>query len=136
MSNLEEDILAQEGGCADDAEFAARVGCTVPELLSRSQRHEFLSVEYGGRHYWPLWQLGLPGLAEVLPVLAEKGASGFSVVLFFATPTDTLWLDDSTDELPDARDDDSPLSLLRRCGTAAVPRVVRHAQRFGEQGAT
>jgi hypothetical protein len=136
MNEMEYEILEQEGGSADDAEFAALIGCTVPELLARSQRCKFFSVMFRGHRYWPRWQLGLAGLVDVLPVLAEKGASGFSIVLFFTTPTDVPSLDDTEDELPDVREDDSPLSLLRRCGAAAVQRVVRHARRFGEQGAT
>ena len=132
---IELEILMQEGGTADDAEFASAVGCTVPELLARSQRREYFSVDFRGHRHWPRWQIGLAGLSDVLPVLEEKGVSSLSVLLFFTTPTDTLALDDAVDELPDVCDDDSPLVLLRRSGSAAIPRVLRHAQRFGEQGA-
>lgn len=133
---IEEDILAADGGSANDREFAALVGCSLPQLLARSARHEYFSIRFRGHRYWPRWQLGLAGLAEVLPVLAKKGASGFSVVLFFTTVTDTLSLDEDDNKSVDVREDDSPLSLLHRCGTAATRRVLRHAHRFGEQGAT
>lgn len=134
-AEIEKEIIAADGGSADDVEFAASAACTIPQLLMRSSRHEFFCVECRGARYWPRWQLGLPGLSEILAALSENEASGFSAVLFFTTPTEVLLLDDAAGELPDVRENDSPLSLLRRCGTAAVSRVVRHARRFGQHGA-
>jgi hypothetical protein len=73
---------------------------------------------------------------QVVSVLLDRGFSRDSILQFFTTPSDELVLDDAVDDLPDVHDGETPLALLRRYGTAGVPRVLRHAQRFGEQGAT
>ena len=134
---IEDETLAEEGGAADDAEFATALGCSVPELLARAEAHEVFCIWHNNRRHWPRWQLHegkpLPGLRDALIVLAEKQANDFSVALFFLCPTDALYF--SNDEDLDVRENDSPLSLLRRCRSCGVPLVVQHAQRFGEHGA-
>ena len=133
-AGIEEEMLSKEGGSADDAEFASAAGCNLPDLLRRVDAHGYFYVDYEGRRYWPRWQLGLPGLHEVLSILAKKGAVGFSIVTFFLTPTDVLWMDSEAGG--GVRKKESPYSLLRRRGDASLPLVVRHADRWGEHGAT
>ncbi len=134
---IEDETLAEEGGAADDAEFANTLGCSVAELLSRAETHEVFSIWHGNRRHWPRWQFHagkpLPGLRDTLILLAEKQADDFSVASFFLCPTYALYF--SNDQDLDVRENDSPLSLLRRCGSRGVPLVVQHVQRFGEHGA-
>jgi hypothetical protein len=132
-------MLAEEGGSADDAEFARIVGCSVKELLEMADTSAYVYIEYDGRRCWPRWQFHegapLPGLAAVLEALGKRGPGEFSIVLFFLGRTDTLHHASVGANL-DVRPDDSPLALLRRCGVQALPLVLRHAQRTLAQGAT
>ena len=130
-----EEVLAEEGGSLDDTSFAAEAGCTPSDLLDRSAVHQAFFVEHDGRRYWPRWQLGLPGLHEILATLAKKGAHGFSIACFFLQKTDVLYFSSADPNRERVRKSDSPLKLLRRVREAGVQLVVQHADRFGEHGA-
>jgi hypothetical protein len=131
-----DEILAEEGGAMDDASFALAVGCAVAELLARASAHQFFFIEHRGSRHWPHWQLGLPGLAEILTVLTAKGAHGFTIANFFLCQTDVLYFSVEDPRRANVRKSDSPLTLLRRVGPPAVKLAVQHAERFGEHGAT
>lgn len=134
-AGIEEELLAEEGGALEDLAFAAVASCTVAELLERAAANQFFFIEYGKRRYWPRWQLGLFGLTEILPILAARGATGFSVADFFLSKTDALYFSSVAPARDDVRKDDSPLKLLQRTGAAGLKLVIQHAGRFGEQGA-
>jgi len=130
---VEDEVLAEEGGAADDDELASRLGCRVPELLSRVAGYQLFFVIHRGRRYWPRWQLSegrpLPGLSEALKILAAIHPSEFSIIGFFLTPTDDLFWSTDDPEQDGVELRDSPLSLLRRGGAAAVKLVQQHAER-------
>ena len=136
---VENQILGELGGSADDVEFAAAIHCPLSELTALAEAGTYLSLQYKGKRYWPRWQLlkgsTLPGLAPILKSLGHRHENGFSTVLFFITPTDTLHLSNEDREL-EVRTDDSPLSLLRRAGIRALPLVLQHCERWGAHGAT
>ena len=137
-AGVENEVLAEQDGSADDGEFARAVGCSVEELLKLADANAYLFVEYGGRRYWPRWQsyqgAPLPGIAAVLEALSRRRLTGFSAVLFFLTRTDALHLANVDPDL-DVLVDDCPLALLRRSGVQALPLVLEHAQRWPTHGA-
>lgn len=132
---VEEEIIAAYGGSADDAEFATAIGCTVGELDPIPARNEYLCLVHEGRRYWPRWQLRVPEFRQILAEFAEREVSAWSIATWCTTPTDALSLS-NTDHQLDVRENDSPLSVMLREGTAALPLVLQHAKRFGNQGAT
>lgn len=131
---VEDEILAASGGSADDDEFAATIRRPVADLEALGSRNEYLCLVHEGRRYWPRWQLRVPELRNILAVFAAREASSWSVAIWFTTPTDVLSLSNADERLK-VRKSDSPLSLLLREGKAALPFVLKHASRFGEQGA-
>ncbi|HVT30237.1 MAG TPA: metallophosphoesterase [Lacipirellulaceae bacterium] len=136
---VEEESLDEEGGCADDAEFAATLSCSVGDLLVREKAGELFYILHRNERHWPRWQLinGRPiaGLREVLKTLRSRHTSDSSIADFFLTPTDSLFYSCDEPDSDDVRMNDSPLTLLRRRGSTAVPRVLQHALRFGDIGA-
>lgn len=137
--DVENEILGEQGGSADDVEFAATIGRALTELPALAKVGTYLSVQYNGKRYWPRWQLlkgsTIPGLASILEALGHRHEEGLSTVLFFLTPTDVLHLT-NVDTGLEVRADDSPLSLLRRAGMRALPLVLQHCERRGIHGAT
>lgn len=135
---VEEESLAEEGGCATDNEFAAMLACSVDGLLAMANAGDFFNVQHRNRRHWPRWQLidgrPLAGLREVLLLLRARTTSDFAVMEFFLTPTDSLFFSSDDPDADGVKIDDSPLALLRRRGASAVPLVLQHALRFGDIG--
>jgi hypothetical protein len=113
-----------EGGGLSDAEFAERMGLGSRETIRQyRQKGRIFGWLKGSRSYrYPAWQIHrkelLPGLAEVLAVLREKGLHSLSIIGYFLTPSDGL-------------DDVRPLDLLRE---GKIDQVVADAQRYGDIG--
>ena len=113
-----------EGGGLSDAEFAERMGLGSRETIRQyRQKGRIFGWLKGSRSYrYPAWQIHrkelLPGLAEVLAVLREKGLHSLSIIGYFLTPSDGL-------------DDVRPLDLLRE---SKIDQVVADAQRYGDIG--
>ena len=113
-----------EGGGLSDAEFAERMGLGSRETIRQyRQKGRIFGWFKGSRSYrYPAWQIHrkelLPGLAEVLAVLREKGLHSLSIIGYFLTPSDGL-------------DDVRPLDLLRE---GKIDQVVADAQRYGDIG--
>ncbi|HVT30276.1 MAG TPA: metallophosphoesterase [Lacipirellulaceae bacterium] len=136
---VEEESLAEEGGCATDNEFAATLRCSVGDLLVREKAGELFYILHRNERHWPRWQLinGQPiaGLREILKTLRSRHTSDSSIADFFLTPTESLFYSSDEPDADGVRMNDSPLALLRRRGSTAVPRVLQHALRFGDIGA-
>ena len=113
-----------EGGGLSDAEFAECMGLGSRETIRQyRQKGRIFGWFKGSRSYrYPAWQIHrkelLPGLAEVLAVLREKGLHSLSIIGYFLTPSDGL-------------DDVRPLDLLRE---GKIDQVVADAQRYGDIG--
>jgi hypothetical protein len=106
------------------AEFAERMGLGSRETIRQyREKGRIFGWLKGSRSYrYPAWQIHrkelLPGLAEVLAVLREKGLHPLSIIGYFLTPSDGL-------------DDVRPLDLLRE---GKIDQVVADAQRYGDIG--
>jgi hypothetical protein len=118
------ELRAAEGGGLSDAEFAERLGLGSRETIRQYRgKGRIFGWLKGSRSYrYPAWQIHrqelLPGLAEVLAVLNEKGLHSLSTIGYFLTPSDGL-------------DDARPLDLLRE---GKVDEVVADAKRYGDIG--
>lgn len=136
----ERDFFREQGRLLATGTFAQRLGCSVRELENRHARNEFLALERERQIAWPGWQIHrtapLPGLAEVIIKLTERGFAPTSIASFFVCPSDCLYQSSAHPRRDGVRRSDSPLSLLRRRGMAALDLVLMHAERYREQGAT
>ena len=118
------ELRDSEGGGLSDAEFAERMGLGSRETIRQyRQKGRIFGWLKGSRSYrYPAWQIHrkelLPGLAEVLAVLREKGLHSLSIIGYFLTPSDGM-------------DDVRPLDLLRE---GKIDQVVADAQRYGDIG--
>ena len=118
------ELRDSEGGGLSDAEFAERMGLGSRETIRQyREKGRIFGWLKGSRSYrYPAWQIHrkelLPGLAEVLAVLREKGLHPLSIIGYFLTPSDGL-------------DDVRPLDLLRE---GKIDQVVADAQRYGDIG--
>jgi hypothetical protein len=112
-----------EGGGLSDIEFAARLGLNSRETVRQyREKGRIFAWRRDTRSFrYPAWQIYqgqlLPGLSEVLTVLAGKHLKPFSITSYFLTPSDDL----------DAR----PLDLLR---DSKLEEVVADAKRYGDIG--
>ncbi|MFT4040603.1 MAG: hypothetical protein QM692_20655 [Thermomicrobiales bacterium] len=108
-------ILEMEGGAVSSRQMAALLGISRRAVDKRRERGELIGLDADGRGYvYPVWQVDLPGFAEVLAVrrdLSPRAQAGF-----FLAPN--AWLEDR-----------SPLSALRAGEVAAV---LRAASLYGE----
>lgn len=111
-------LLEAEGGAVSGRELAEAIGITRQAVDKRRLNGKLIGIDFGKRGYaYPVWQVGLEGLDEVLGELAE-----------FDPWTQTLFMLSANSWL----DGESPLTALRRGEREAV---LAAAMQFGEQTA-
>jgi hypothetical protein len=109
-------ILSAEGGTCTAEQLAGMLGMTRQGVDKRRTKGRLIALDLGRRGYaYPIWQVGLAGLEDVLAELADVDA--WSQATFMLTPN--AWLEGET-----------PLALLRR---GEVERVRDAAGVYGEQ---
>lgn len=122
---IESEIHHLEGGGLSDLEFAAKLGIRSRETIHayREQGRLFAWRNDARTLRYPAWQIHkgalLPGLAEVLSVLAPRRMSPLAIADFFLSESDEL-------------DGNRPLDLLRK---NRIEAVLAHAARYGAHGA-
>lgn len=110
-------LLALEGGSVSSQQMAALLGISRQAVDKRRKRGTLIGLDLGRRGYaYPVWQVDLPGLMEVLATVDELGP--WAQAGFFLTPN--AWLADRT-----------PLAALRAGERDAV---LRAASLYGEPG--
>jgi transcriptional regulator with XRE-family HTH domain len=121
---VEDELRTLEGGGLSDAEFARKLGLSSRETIrAYRERGAIFAWEKGTRNLrYPAWQIHehalLPGLAEVLAILREKGLSPLGLINYFLS---------ESEELDGAR----PLDLLRQ---KRIDEVTAHARRYAVLG--
>lgn len=114
------ELLQRDGGSKTTAEVAAMLKVSPQAITKRRKQGKLIAVELGtkGFHY-PVWQLDLLGLDEVLAVMRVR--DGWEQIGFFLNPNDALG-------------GKRPLDVMRR-KQVALAKVVEAAQEYGEAGA-
>lgn len=108
-------LLDMEGGTVSSQKMAALLGISRQAVDKRRKRGTIIGLDLGRRGYvYPVWQVDLPGFAEVLAKLDELGP--WAQAGFFLAPN--TWLEDRT-----------PLAALR---TGQTDAVLRAASLYGE----
>lgn len=103
-------LLALEGGSVSSQQMAALLGISRQAIDKRRKRGTLIGLDLGRRGYvYPVWQVDLPGLPEVLARLG--GLSPWGQLGFFLATN--AWLDDR-----------SPLAALRAGDLDAVLRAA------------
>jgi hypothetical protein len=112
-------ILEAEGGALSTAQIARAFKITRQAVDKRRKERKLLGVELGKKGYrYPVWQVGLPRLAEVLDALGDRDS--WERIAFFLNPSALL-------------SDRTPLEILQK-GKNNID-VLRAAAVYGEQGA-
>jgi hypothetical protein len=115
---MRERLLDAEGGTRSAAELATMLRVTRQAVDKRRRKGTLVGLDLGRRGYaYPVWQVGLHGLSEVLGELREYDP--WTQVAFMLSPN--IWLDGET-----------PLRILR---DGQVEPVLRAAMHYGEQTA-
>ncbi|MCA9864518.1 MAG: hypothetical protein KC432_15905 [Thermomicrobiales bacterium] len=108
-------LLDMEGGAVSSQQMATLLGISRQAVDKRRKRGTIIGLDLGRRGYaYPVWQVDLPGLAEVLATLDD--VSPWAQAGFFLAPN--AWLADRT-----------PLAALRAGEKDAV---LRAASLYGE----
>lgn len=108
-------LLDMEGGAISSQQIAALLGISRQAVDKRRRRGTLIGLDLGRRGYvYPVWQVDLPGLPEVLATLEEL--SPWAQAGFFLAPN--AWLADRT-----------PLAALR---TGEMDAVRSAARLYGE----
>jgi hypothetical protein len=121
---VENELREAEGGGLSDAQFAHSLGIKSRETIRKYREgRRIFGFRKGVRAYrYPAWQIHegqlLPGLGEVIAILASKKRQPFSIISYFLTPTTDL-------------NETRPLDLLRK---GQVEEVVADAKRYGDIG--
>lgn len=112
---VQREILAAEGGSCSAQVMADALGISRQAIDKRRKRGSLIGLNLGRRGYaYPVWQIGLLGLEDVLSEL--RGLDPWTQAAYLLAPN--RWLDGET-----------PLTLLRRGDVAAVKAA---AQTYGE----
>ncbi len=113
---LQQEIFGAEGGSCSAQALADALGMTRQAVDKRRKRGTLIGLNLGRRGYaYPVWQIGLAGLEDVLAEL--KGLDPWTQAAYLLAPN--RWLDG-----------ESPLNALRAGRLAAV---LAAARLFGEQ---
>lgn len=112
-------LLEAEGGVVSGREVAEALGITRQAVDKRRLNGKLIGIDLGKRGYaYPVWQIGLDGMGEVLAELASYDP--WTQTLFMLG--ENGWLEGET-----------PLTALRR---GELDRVIAAARLYGEQTAS
>lgn len=113
---LQQEIMAAEGGSVSGQELANSLGITRQAVDKRRKRGALMGLNLGRRGYaYPVWQVGLAGLENVLAELKELDP--WTQAAYMLAPN--RWLDGET-----------PLNALR---AGRLDAVLAAARLYGEQ---
>lgn len=113
---LQREIMAAEGGSVSGHELADILGITRQAVDKRRKRGTLIGLNLGRRGYaYPVWQIGLAGLENVLAELKELDP--WTQAAYLLAPN--RWLDGQT-----------PLHALR---AGKLDAVLSAARLYGEQ---
>ncbi|CAN5605873.1 hypothetical protein BH23CHL2_BH23CHL2_26380 [soil metagenome] len=113
---MREQLLAAGGGVCSAREFADALGITRQAIDKRRRSGTLIGVSLGKRGYmYPVWQIGLDGLGDVLAELQEYDP--WTQLAFVLSPN--RWLDGQ-----------SPLDVLK---SGEIARATEAAHLYGEQ---
>ncbi len=113
---LQQEILAAEGGSCSAQALADALGITRQVIDKRRKRGTLIGLSLGKRGYaYPVWQIGLAGLEQVLAALRDLDP--WTQAAYLLAPN--RWLDGET-----------PLRALR---DGEIDRVLAAARIYGEQ---
>jgi hypothetical protein len=121
---VDNELREAEGGGLSDAQFARSLGIKSRETIRKyRESRRIFGFRKGVRAYrYPAWQIYegqlLPGLGEVIAILAGKKLQPLSMISYFLTPSTDL-------------NESRPLDLLRK---GRVEDVVASAKRYGDSG--
>ena len=111
-------LLEAEGGVVSGRELAQAIGITRQAVDKRRLAGKLIGIDLGKRGYaYPVWQIGLHGIDDVLAELAECDPWTQALFMLSANP----WLNGET-----------PLATLRR---GELDDVLAAARLYGEQTA-
>ena len=118
--NAKRELLQSEGGSVSGAEVAKLLKISRQAVDKRRLQGKLIAVELGKKgFYYPVWQVGLSGLEEVLEKLYPH-REAWGQILFFLNPQGML-------------DGKTPLEVLRgRNARTRIEAVARAAEALNE----